>query len=477
MGFDAANPRPAEIELEEWLFNTNAGLEERTARIQYVYGHLFKPGDVQRTAPRIRCAQPPYDSLPIPRADIPAGIILSREADAWIREDQIDDTALPLYQGVMVYGLSSNIAIYERGAGNRAQWRRYEGFADDLCPQFLLGISNMPGNKPPCVIGFRALARSTDARTFINAVIGRAPCGNSLGLLSIELGSDHVLFGAAVSSSYVFDWCLRRRIAGTNINSFFLWESPWPTRHKIFSGSTLFTSMLAFRGRRFASLAIKHLQNSRKAWRNLWPASPSEYLRTRCIVDSIAAAMFGLTTEDLVHLLNGCDFPYDLLHNSLVSASLDARGFWRVDKDKDPELRHTVLTLIAFHDLEEKIRACGGDRAKGIEAFLNQNDGEGWMIPETLCLADYGLGHDERAKHPQPVAGRLGPRFYDWQLAQSPEESWRECHLHARNLLGEIGYRQLLKDVESPEGGDKAPLVSEPSATYNNSKIKQGELF
>ena len=129
----------------------------------------------------------------------------------------------------------------------------------------------------------------------------------------------------------------------------------------------------------------------------------------------------------------------------------DPKGFWRVDKDKDPELRHTVLTLVAFHDLEEKIRACGGDREKGIEAFLAQNDGEGWMLPETLRLADYGLGHDDRAKQPQPVASRLGPRFYDWQLAQSAEESWRECHLHARNLLGEDGYRQLLADIEAGE--------------------------
>ena len=30
-----------------------------------------------------------------------------------------------------------------------------------------------------------------------------------------------------------------------------------------------------------------------------------------------------------------------------------------MDKDKDPELRHTVLTLVvAFHDLQEKIKAC-----------------------------------------------------------------------------------------------------------------------
>jgi hypothetical protein len=113
---------------------------------------------------------------------------------------------------------------------------------------------------------------------------------------------------------------------------------------------------------------------------------------------------------------------------------LPPNGFWRVDKEKDPEMRHTVLTLVAFSDLEDKIRAAGGDLEKGIDAFLNQNDGEGWMLPETLRLADYGLGYDDRAKEPQPVASRLGPRFYDWQLAQTAEESWRECDIHAKNL-------------------------------------------
>jgi hypothetical protein len=128
---------------------------------------------------------------------------------------------------------------------------------------------------------------------------------------------------------------------------------------------------------------------------------------------------------------------------------------WRVDKELEPELRQTVLTLVALYDLEEKIRVCGGDRDLGIQAFLTQNDGEGWMLPETLRLADYGLGHDERAKEHQPVAARFGPRFYDWQLAQSAEESWRECRLHARNLLGEEGYQRLLIGVE---GGAAEPV-------------------
>ncbi len=59
----------------------------------------------------------------------------------------------------------------------------------------------------------------------------------------------------------------------------------------------------------------------------------------------------------------------------------------------------------------------------------------------------FWLGHDDRAKEHQPVRKYFGPNFYDWQLAQSPEESWRECHLHARNLLGKEGCQALLDEL------------------------------
>ena len=56
-------------------------------------------------------------------------------------------------------------------------------------------------------------------------------------------------------------------------------------------------------------------------------------------------------------------------------------------------------------------------------------------------------GHDDRANQYQPVRECFGPRFYDWQLEQSEEESWQECHLHARNLLGPTGYQALLDEL------------------------------
>ena len=66
----------------------------------------------------------------------------------------------------------------------------------------------------------------------------------------------------------------------------------------------------------------------------------------------------------------------------------------------------------------------------------------------------------------------FGPRFYDWQLEQTPEESWRECHLHARNLLGPTGYQTLLDELEGktpgPKKAEQAPLKT---------KSPQGKLF
>jgi hypothetical protein len=202
--------------------------------------------------------------------------------------------------------------------------------------------------------------------------------------------------------------------------------------------------------------------------------SEAERVRLRSIADAIVAALFALSGSDLARILADSDLASSQLDDPHVSKGVNPVGFWRVDKEKDPELRHTVLTLVAFHDLEAKVQNCGGDCDKGIEAFLSQNDGEGWMLPETLRLADFGLGHDDRAKVHQPVASRLGPRFFDWQLTQSADESWRECHVHARNLLDEASYSRLLAPrSEGIQTADTSRAESDPRPPVS----RGGKLF
>ncbi len=78
-----------------------------------------------------------------------------------------------------------------------------------------------------------------------------------------------------------------------------------------------------------------------------------------------------------------------------------------------------------------------------------------------------------------PVRECFGPRFYDWQLAQSPEESWRECHLHARNLLGPDGYQALLDELEGKPPAD-APgnkPKNSPKTQKSESRDARGQLM
>ena len=65
----------------------------------------------------------------------------------------------------------------------------------------------------------------------------------------------------------------------------------------------------------------------------------------------------------------------------------------------------------------------------------------------------------------------------NFMLEQDADESWRECHLHARNLLGEAGYQQILQDIEAEQRGDR-PQPAEPAASTVPVDAKaQGTLF
>jgi hypothetical protein len=158
------------------------------------------------------------------------------------------------------------------------------------------------------------------------------------------------------------------------------------------------------------------------------------------MMDAIVAALYGLEHDDFSWILRDCDHPTARLPDNAFCRTLDPKGFWRVDKAQNPELRHTVLSLAAFDDLAGTITAAGS-RDAGIQAFCDQNDGDGWMLPEALCLADLGLTrsvdvgvYDARARTSQPVRASMGERFLDWQLAQTPEESWAECERHAKAI-------------------------------------------
>jgi hypothetical protein len=458
-----------------------------------------------------RSAQPPYDRLAVSRSDIAPGIILSRDASHFIHESDIPSidftdasgkafkvkvgnengeledaeltgpaVALPLFQGPLIYGLSNNAAGYLSGGNSAATWQRNVDPSKPVDPQYLVAFPLYvnPHNAASARIVHRTLSGPlSNERTSIPALLGSLPCGNSLGCISFPRTPLPIVAAiAACMDSLVFDWVLRSRLAGININAFYLKESRVPQLSEFASiQMASIVSAIGLAGNRNAILRLQLGQDI--CARRRWAATTHEQFRLHIIKDVLVARLSELTVNDFLLLLSECDYPQALVsQRSFIRNAQNPKGFWRINRDQHPEVRRTVLTFVAYHDLQRKIAECGGDVTAGIEAFCNQNDREGWLLPETLRLADYGLGHDDRAHEHQPVRECFGPRFYDWQLAQSAEESWRECHLHARNLLGPDGYQALLDELEG-RTRPAAPLPAPPVSSKKNDRHRQIMLF
>ncbi|WP_168565186.1 Eco57I restriction-modification methylase domain-containing protein [Crateriforma spongiae] len=444
--------------------------------------------------------QPRTASCPAPpdckRTDIPPGIILSRDGEQFLHEDDIDieefvqangkpiifkfeddegekedvqpigpAIALPIYEGRMIGHYEFSKKGWISGKGRGAVWRDIEPVERVIEPQFLLGgrvyeLAKRQTADHLFKVGMMDVTSATNSRTMINTVLGRVPTIHKVPTLAPNATGDKtfdVLVLSAMCSSFSFDHLIRNRLGGQSL----VWAALAETAFVKPSKPPKAIADLAMSLVGAQPLASRHVcgwqfRNGRTV---RFAFTAHERTRVRCIIEALVAWSYGVDENAFGWLMRDCDHPIAYLSRN--SRLLDPKGFWRIDKTKTPELRFSILSQIAFRDLMQCI-VDANDEILGINEFINQNDGEGWQLPETLRLADYGLGHDDRAKEHQPVRECFGPRFYDWQLTQTPEESWAECHLHARNLLGEAAYERLVS-------GDSGLVVGEEPAAYQSS--------
>lgn len=344
----------------------------------------------------------------------------------------IEDVALPLEQGGMLHQFDYSQKGWVRGTGLRAIWRPIPWEDKRIEPQFLLSIADFDRpNAKSCKPSVRRIARNTDARMMIAGYVPRMPCGDVASVLQPR---QRALGPALIAclNSFVCDEMVRGRCGGTHVDYHYIAEIPLPRPEpKDVQMLTPMALSLSAAHIAFATEWLALIPEAARTvpWRRLWAVTPHERLRLRSILDAIVAELYGLDLDDFAWILRDCDHPTREVCDKPFSRTLDPKGFWRVDKDQDPELRHPVLAQVAFRDLKRL----------GTGAFLAQNGGDGWSLPETLRLADYGLGHDARAQEPQPVAARLGERFLSWQLEQGVEASWEECRRHAETIEKILG--------------------------------------
>ena len=428
------------------------------------------------------------------RAATEAGWIRLADGSGVVHESDIEDVALPLYEGRMIGQFDFSQKGWVSGKGRRAVWREIPWDAKTIEPQFLMSgttyetaadqaenLRAVRGVK----FGFMDVSSATNSRSMIASLVPDCPCGNKVPVLG--MAENRVAQLCAIGNSLVYDYQLRNRFGGLSLNYFIVEETAVPraVEGNAAPVAQLIDALALRLGAAHARYAAAWYARTRLlgglGWRCLWAVTPHERLRLRCLLDAVVAELYRLDWEDLAWILRECDYPVETLRDDAFTRTLDPKGFWRVDQNRDPELRHTVLTLAAFRDLKAVVGAHGGDRARGIDAFCAQNHGDGWLLPEAVCLSDLGLGHDERAKKPQAVRERLGERFFPWQLEQAVDESWAECKRHARNLLGEDAFARLEAELRGEPLRVAEPMLlkvaEEPQVPYAPEGPTQRRLF
>jgi hypothetical protein len=164
-------------------------------------------------------------------------------------------------------------------------------------------------------LAYRAVARNTDERTFIGAILppGRC-CPHSVSLESVfqdgvengkaryntaGLDACSRLYLLAVLNSFATDYLLRQRVSA-NISFFFIYDLPVP---RIPSGDPRFTAIVE-RAARLTCVSPEFDALAKEVGlKRHQPLDAAERARLRAELDGLVAHLYGLTEEEFTHIL------------------------------------------------------------------------------------------------------------------------------------------------------------------------------
>lgn len=301
----------------------------------------WRQGDFNMTADRTRFVE---------RATAERDGYVRGDDAVWRRAAAPD--LLPLVQGAMIGDLHPNTGAHAGGLGHGTAWRQPRTL-DELCPAYLVAAGDFAAVDAAggARIALRALSNATNARTAITCLMPRVPCGNSLGVLTPRQRGARPLrtlaAGAAALSSLAFDWSLRARLAGTNLNRFVLTDCVLPRLDDDAAGE------LARLALALCAILPWHASLWQTARDEGWvgdarPAlEPASRAAMATRIDWLVGRAFGLTDDDVVWIVRGCDLPPERLVRHRPPPDL-AKGFWRVDRTLPPAARRPVRWLNAL---------------------------------------------------------------------------------------------------------------------------------
>ena len=313
-----------------------------------------------------------------------------------IKIDEIEEVLLPLYEGRMIGQFDYSQKCHLSGSGRTAIWQpnnehyaansRQEQFdllnllieqSKPIRPHYLI----QPDAKLASPLerqlktGYLAVGSATNVRTMLASALFMVPCGNSVPVFGTEKGMVGTLALISCLNSFVFDYALRMRMTGNNVNYFLLQECPLPHIELITSVHEILALAAAINLNhvRYAAQWLELSEmNSKKGTAkseeksegksekksderyHLFATSKLERLHIRSMLDALIADAFKLTYDEYAWILRGCD--RQASPDKKAAAAAHAKGFWRDGKSVQPSMRLPVLALEAYRTLLDEGR-------------------------------------------------------------------------------------------------------------------------
>lgn len=353
------------------------------------------------------------------------------------------------YTGKMVAPFDFAYQRWVAGHAARAAWQPL-GFASKTWdPEFVSpsDVIRRPWRGGSRLV-FRDMTNATNERTMLASIIPAWPCGNKVPLLAEheQVPISNQLSLCCVLNSFTYDFIVRNRMTGINLNKFILDETPVPDLVAIPIELSVIGARLGMVHDVFAQPWLELLDAcpalAGRAWKSLWAVDTVSRLELRAISDAIVAHLYGLTEMQFRWILRNCDFPKDQLSQSSFRAQLPAKGFWRTGVGSaehpwrqawkcDPEFRLPNLALVAFIELERLRQSLDGSLSLAIAKFAPVCGKGGWQLPNQLQLTEFGLGQSRRENDKQELRTRL---LQEFPCGGPDEQTWDDCRRIAADL-------------------------------------------
>jgi hypothetical protein len=227
-----------------------------------------------------------------------------------------EETYLPLYEGKMIWFYDHRLAEFApdaKGYGTvEGSLEQHQNPNWEPMPRYWVKeeeVKNRIGDDVKWFLGFRGITNTTNERTAIFSIFPSYAIGNSLPIIPTINEANLVSSFIAISSSFVFDYIARQKIAGTNLNFHFVEQFSMPdpaTLKKYFSNKSdklrkTIPDIVLYLF--YTSHSLTPFANDLGYFGPPFRWDPEERAYLMAELDAIVAHLYGVTRDELDYIL------------------------------------------------------------------------------------------------------------------------------------------------------------------------------